>query len=69
MLRSTVLTGTITGARAGRALAVQRRDAGRWRTVGRTKVLARGAYHARLASPGEYRIRFGDIAGPSVNVR
>src|SRR4051794_3168216 len=64
-----VLDGAIDRAAAGRRVHIQRRDAGRWRTVGTTRVRHGGRYAASLPGPGAYRVLWGDIAGPTVNVR
>jgi stage II sporulation protein D len=68
-VRPAVLAGVVDRARAGRRLRVQRRDGGAWRTVGTTRARSGGRYHATLPGPGVYRIAWGDIAGPAVNVR
>jgi stage II sporulation protein D len=67
--RPSVLTGAIQPARRGRKLKVQRRDDGHWRTVGSATVGRGGRYSAELPGPGEYRVAWSDIAGPSVDVR
>jgi stage II sporulation protein D len=68
-LRSSVLTGTIDRAPAGRRLRVQRRDGRAWRTVGTTVTRRLGHYRAGLPGPGAYRVVWGDIPGPVVDVR
>jgi stage II sporulation protein D len=68
-LPKTVLSGSIRPAKRGRTLKVQRRDAGRWRTVGTTTVRRFGRYATSLPGPGAYRVALGDVAGPAVNVR
>jgi len=65
------------GAVAGRVLPVlpgarvtlQRRDNGRWITVGSTRLRGGGRYSASVASPGLYRVRYHDENGPAVRVR
>jgi stage II sporulation protein D len=65
------------GAVAGRVLPVlpqarvtlQRRDGGRWVTVGTTPVGGRGGYRAAVSRAGLYRVRYHDEAGPAVRVR
>jgi stage II sporulation protein D len=65
------------GAVAGRVLPVlpgarvtlQRRQAGRWITVGSTRLRSGGRYSAPVTSPGAYRVRYHDEAGPAVRVR
>jgi stage II sporulation protein D len=68
-MRPAVLTGSIQPVKRGRRLDVQRRDDGRWRTVGRTTVGRGGRYRATLPGPGRYRVAWSDIAGPAVDVR
>ncbi|QEC46641.1 SpoIID/LytB domain-containing protein [Baekduia soli] len=67
--RPSELTGSIDRARRGRRVRIERRDGATWRTVATTRVRTGGRYRAPLPGPGEYRVAFGDIAGPSVNVR
>jgi stage II sporulation protein D len=65
------------GAVAGRVLPVlpgarvtlQRRDNGRWLTVGSTRLRAGGRYSTSVTSPGVYRVRYHDETGPAVRVR
>jgi stage II sporulation protein D len=65
-----VLSGTIDRAAAGRRVHVQVRAAGgRWHTFRTTRTRAGGAYSASLPGAGSYRILWGDIAGPTVDVR
>jgi len=64
-----VLTGIVDRATAGRRLRVQRREDGRWRTVGTTRAGTGGRYRAPLPGSGTYRVVFGDIAGPAVDIR
>jgi SpoIID/LytB domain protein len=68
-LRPAVLTGAIDRAAAGRRVHVQRRDGRAWHTVGTTTVRRGGRYRAQLPGPGVYRILWGDIPGPTVDVR
>ena len=61
-------------ARAARAAGArvtlqQRRDRGRWVTVGSTRVRRGGRYSKAVASPGVYRVRYHDETGPAVRVR
>jgi stage II sporulation protein D len=68
--------GHAVGAVAGRVLpelpgarvTVQRRDSGRWLTVGSTRVRGGGRYSAPVARPGRYRVRYHDETGPAVRV-
>ncbi|MEO8687437.1 MAG: SpoIID/LytB domain-containing protein [Solirubrobacteraceae bacterium] len=70
-------TGRAVGAVAGRVLpalpgarvTLQRRDNGRWITVGSTRLRRGGRYSASVASPGLYRVRYHDETGPAVRVR
>jgi stage II sporulation protein D len=69
--------GHSAGAVAGRVLPVlpgarvtlQRRDNGRWLTVGSTRLRRGGRYSAAVASAGVYRVRYHDETGPAVRVR
>jgi stage II sporulation protein D len=64
-----VLRGTIDRAAAGRRVRVQRREGGRWRTVRTTLTRGGGSYSATLPGSGAYRVLWGDVAGPTVDVR
>jgi stage II sporulation protein D len=64
----TVLSGTITPARRGARLRVQRRVGGRWVTYAWTTMRAGGRYAAQLGGPGTYRVLFHGAPGPSVTV-
>jgi stage II sporulation protein D len=64
-----VLSGTIDRAAAGRRVRVQRRDGAAWRTVRTVRTRAGGRYAATLPGPGAYRIVWGDLTGPTVDVR
>jgi stage II sporulation protein D len=65
------------GAVAGRVLPVlpgarvtlQRRDGGRWVTVGSTRLRAGGRYAQAVSRAGVYRVRYHDETGPAVRVR
>ncbi len=74
---SAALLGTrAVGAVAGRVLPIlrgarvtlQRRDNGRWVTVGSTRLRRGGRYSAAVSSPGVYRVRYHDETGPAVRV-
>jgi stage II sporulation protein D len=62
------LRGSILPARRGAAITLQRRDGGRWVTIGTTRAGAGGRYEAAVASAGTYRVRYGGDAGPAVRV-
>jgi hypothetical protein len=47
---------------------VQRRDAGRWVTVGSTRVSAGGAYALAVPAAGVYRATYRGVAAPSVTL-
>lgn len=64
----TVLSGTITPAKRGAWLRVQRKVNGRWVTYAWTTTGARGRYSARLGGPGVYRVLFRGAPGPSIAV-
>jgi stage II sporulation protein D len=64
------------GAVAGRVLPVlpgarvtlQRRDGGRWVTVGSTRLRRGGRYSQAVSAAGVYRVRYHDETGPAVRV-
>ena len=66
-----MLRGSITPARAGAALRVQRRTSqGRWRTAVETQLDNGGRYAVVVPGRGVYRVVYaGNVAGPSVRVR
>jgi stage II sporulation protein D len=64
----TALNGTITPARRGAWLRIQRRVGTRWATYAWTTTDAHGSYSARLGGPGTYRVLFNGAAGPAVTV-
>jgi hypothetical protein len=64
-----VLAGTITPAKRGAWLRVQRLVAGRWVTYSWTTTGKRGSYSARLGAPGTYRVLFRGAPGPELTVR
>jgi hypothetical protein len=53
----------------GARVTLQRRDNGRWLTVGSTRLRAGGRYSTSVTSPGVYRVRYHDETGPAVRVR
>jgi stage II sporulation protein D len=73
---ATLLGSRPVGAVAGRVLPVlrgarvtlQRRDGGRWRTVGSTRLHRDGRYSAPVTHTGVYRVRYHDETGPAVRV-
>jgi stage II sporulation protein D len=62
----TVLSGTITPARRGAWLRVQRKVGGRWFTYAWTTTDKRGRYRERLGAPGVYRVLFQGSPGPEI---
>jgi stage II sporulation protein D len=67
--RPLTLAGRYYPAPGSRQLAVERRSAGRWRTVGRTSTAPNGGYRVGVELAGVYRVRAGGVAGPAVRVR
>jgi hypothetical protein len=67
--RLLALAGEFQPAPRGRRLAVQRRTASGWRTVGHVRTHRGGRYRATLARPGIFRVKGGSVAGPAVRVR
>jgi stage II sporulation protein D len=63
------LSGTITPARRGAWVRVQRRTGGRWSTYVLTTVSAGGRYSTRVGRPGTYRVLYRGAAGPAVGLR
>jgi stage II sporulation protein D len=61
-----LLSGTITPAKRGAWVRVQRRVAGRWVTYAWTTTDARGRYRERLGSRGFYRVLYRGNAGPEI---
>ena len=66
--RTPHVAGTIAPARTGSRVRLQRLTAGRWETVRRGRILAAGRYEIAAPQPGEYRVVYGEDAGPSVRV-
>ena len=64
-----VLSGSIDRAAAGRRVRIQRRGGAGWRTVRTVRTRAGGRYAATLPGPGVYRVAWGDLTGPTVDVR
>jgi stage II sporulation protein D len=63
------LSGSITPARRGAWVRVQRRSGGHWSTYVLTTAGARGRYSTRLGEPGTYRVLYRGAPGPAVRVR
>ena len=62
----TVLSGTITPAKRGAWLRVQRKIGGKWFTYAWTTTGPRGSYRVRLGGPGTYRVLFQGNPGPEI---
>jgi stage II sporulation protein D len=62
----TVLSGTITPAKRGAWLRVQRNVGGKWFTYAWTTTGAGGSYRVRLGAPGTYRVLFHGNPGPEI---
>ena len=54
--------------RAGARITVQRRDGGRWATIGTVRAGAGGRYEAAVSAAGTYRVRYRGDAGPAVRI-
>jgi len=66
--RTPHVSGTIAPARTGARVRLEHLTAGRWETVAEGRTLAGGRYELPAPQPGEYRVRFGEDAGPGVRV-
>jgi stage II sporulation protein D len=64
-----VLSGRFQPAPKSRTLRIERRIAGDFRPVARTRTRRGGRYRVSLARPGVYRVRYGAVKGPPVRVR
>ncbi|HSD80615.1 MAG TPA: hypothetical protein VLB47_08140, partial [Solirubrobacteraceae bacterium] len=65
-----VVGGTVAPGARGARVRIQRRAGGRWVTVGRDRLDARGRYARRLGARGVYRVAYrGGVVGPAVRVR
>src|SRR4051794_5016297 len=62
------LTGRVLPAHRGSDVSVQRREDGRWVTVGSADADARGRFAFTVEVPGRYRARYRGDAGPSVSI-
>jgi stage II sporulation protein D len=67
-LRAPRIEGTITPARAGRWLRVERRVGARWVAAVDAKVLRGGRYSVAVPGRGVYRVVYGSAVGPDVRV-
>jgi stage II sporulation protein D len=63
------LRGQILPAVRGEALTIERLGPQGWVAAGTTRVGRGGRYRATVAAAGTYRVRSGDVTGPSVRVR
>jgi stage II sporulation protein D len=63
------LAGTITPARAGSWLRVQRLAGGRWRAMAEAVVARGGRYDVAVGRPGRYRVALHGALGPATRVR
>ena len=63
-----VLAGTITPAKRGAWLRVQRKVSGRWVTYAWTTTGRRGRYRDARRRPGTYRVLFQGAPGPEIRV-
>jgi stage II sporulation protein D len=68
-VRPSVLTGSISRIRRGAAITLQRRDGRAWRALRQVRVGAQGRYSASVPGPGTYRVVWGNVAGPAVDMR
>jgi stage II sporulation protein D len=69
-VRAPVLRGSVSPARPGASVRVQRRRGGRWTTVVNAQLGTGGRYGATVPGAGLYRVRYGDtVVGPAVRVR
>jgi stage II sporulation protein D len=66
--RTPHVSGTIAPARTGSIVRLERLTGGRWETAAEGRILAGGRYELPAPQPGEYRVRFGEDAGPGVRV-
>jgi stage II sporulation protein D len=62
------LTGSVFPGARGERAAIQLWLGGRWRTIGRVRVRARGTFSASVHRPGVYRIVWKGLAGPATPV-
>jgi len=63
-----VVTGRVLPVLRGARVSLQRRDEGRWVTVGSTRLRRGGRYSQSVTQPGLYRVRYHDETGPAVRV-
>jgi stage II sporulation protein D len=62
------LQGSIFPGPKGAPLAIQTKVGGAWRTIVRARLAAGGRYSAQVPGSGAYRVTFGGLNGPVVNV-
>jgi stage II sporulation protein D len=65
--RVRLLAGQVIGVRGSARAVLQRRLSGRWRTIGPIALGADGRYRVPVAA-GAYRVRYGALVGPPVQV-
>ena len=63
-----VVAGRVLPVLRGALVTLQRRDHGRWVTVGSTRLRRGGRYSQSVTQPGLYRVRYHDETGPAVRV-
>ena len=63
------LTGRVLPVLKSGSAVVQRREGGRWVTLGVARVRRGGRYTYDVTAPGVYRLRYHDEHGPAVRVR
>jgi stage II sporulation protein D len=65
-----VVSGSISPAKPGARIAVERRAGTRWVLAVDAPLQSSGAYSVAVPGPGVYRVRYGkDVVGPDVRVR
>jgi stage II sporulation protein D len=68
-LLAPTLAGSYTPTPKRRRLIVERRGNGRWLTITKIRTTKDGRYRLDIGRGGVYRVRAGDVAGPSVRIR
>ena len=61
--------GTIFPATSGAKVVAQRHNIDGWATVGSSAEEGSGAYTITVPAPGLYRVRYGTVIGPQIQVR